>query len=64
MYTHIKIYGEWNTNTNYFSELVTKNLKIREIDGIIPRWLLKLQGRAPGKEWLKDLYFFALFPKT
>lgn len=60
----VKIYGERNTGTNYLSRLLQLNVEVREIEGVVPSKLSLLQEWLPGKEWLRDLYFSASFPKT
>lgn len=60
----IKIYGERNTNTNYISELIKLNLYAEEIMGVAPYYILKLQDKLPGHEWLRDLYFKVAFSQN
>lgn len=57
MHNQIKIYGERNTNTNYMSELIRLNLKVKEISGTVPKSILTLQKCLPGNELIRDLYF-------
>lgn len=53
----IKIYGERNTLTNYASQIIALNLTAQELPGVIPDALKYLQKKAPGNQWLRDLYF-------
>ena len=53
----IKVYGERNTNTNYFSKLIELNLSIKEIPGVIPSYLKFIQKFSPYKESIRDIYF-------
>ena len=54
----IKIYGERNTNTNYISKLIQLNLNVQEVPGVAPPHIQHLQEMLPGKELVKDLYFY------
>ena len=54
----IKIYGERNTNTNYISKLIQKNLYVDEISGVVPEYIDKIQKNMIGNELLRDLYFY------
>lgn len=58
----VKIYGERNTATNYLSRLLRLNLRIKEIPGVVPPPIAKLQNLLPGNEWIKDAYFFFAYP--
>jgi hypothetical protein len=58
----IKIYGERNTNTKYLSQLVRLNLEARELPGVIPPGIQRMQGLVPGREWLRDVYFHFTYP--
>jgi hypothetical protein len=60
----IKIYGERNTATNYFSQLLHMNFEIFEVSGTAPPQVLRWQERLPGAEWLKDLYFSLSFERN
>ncbi len=53
----IKIYGERNTNTNYLRRLIELNLDARQIQGVAPQNIMRLQRIFPGQERVKDLYF-------
>ncbi len=53
----IKIYGERNTNTNYFSKLIEQNLNAEELSSVVPIYINKLQKVVFGNEWVRDLYF-------
>jgi len=54
----IKIYGERNTNTNYLEKLICLNLDAVQIPGVVPRYIKNIQKITPGKNWLRDLFFF------
>lgn len=58
----VKIYGERNTNTKYLSQLVRLNLEARELPGVIPPGIQRMQRLAPGSEWLRDVYFYFTYP--
>ncbi|ALS99249.1 hypothetical protein [Lacimicrobium alkaliphilum] len=60
----IKIYGERNTNTNYMSRLIQLNLNIEEIPGVAPPYIRKLQRALPGKECVRDMYFYLTYRKN
>ncbi|MBE9549176.1 MAG: hypothetical protein IMF09_07175 [Proteobacteria bacterium] len=53
----IKIYGERNTNTNYFEKILTLNLVAEQLPGKAPRRIRSIQKLLLGKEWLRDWYF-------
>lgn len=53
----LKLYGERNTGTNWLEHLVGLNLDVELFPSVAPVWLRKLQGKAPGTEWLRDLWF-------
>lgn len=55
--TYLKVYGERNTNTNYIEKLITINLKVKQIRGVAPEFIQRIQAFAPGNEQLLDLYF-------
>lgn len=57
----LKIYGERNTNTNHLSQLVQLNLKVKQLRGTAPPYVIKLQQRLPGKELVRDIYFSLTF---
>ena len=57
----IKIYGERNTNTNYISKLIQLNLNVQEVPGVVPPHIQHLQETLPGKELVKDLYFYLTY---
>lgn len=57
----IKVFGERNTNTNYFSKLIELNLEAEEICGVVPDWVRGFQARLPGNELLRDGYFFLTY---
>jgi hypothetical protein len=57
----IKLYGERNTNTNYLSKLIQLNLVAKEIRGIVPPYVSRMQQRLPGKELVRDIYFNLTF---
>ena len=48
----LKIFGERNTGTNYFSELILKNFDVELLDG-----KLRKGNLFTFNEWTKDLYF-------
>lgn len=54
----IKIYGERNTNTNYLSKLIKLNLSIQELPGVVPLTIMLMQIILPGKELVRDIYFY------
>jgi hypothetical protein len=54
---YIKIFGERNTGTNYFSKLIERNLTINVLPGTVPDNAQNILSVIPGKELLKDLYF-------
>ena len=58
----IKIYGERNTGTNYLHDLIGLNLDVELLPGGVPYSVAKLQGRLPGKEWLRDIFFLFTYP--
>jgi hypothetical protein len=53
----IKIYGERNTNTNYLGELISLNLDVAEVLGVVPQSMRRIQTRLPVKNALRDIYF-------
>lgn len=53
----VKMYGERNVGTNYLTRLISKNLDVEQLPGVVPDRLIKLQQRSFGEEWLRDLYF-------
>jgi len=53
----IKIYGERNTGTNYLTELIDLNFQVQQLQGVIPKWLSKIQQLIRGKEFARDAYF-------
>lgn len=53
----VKIYGERNTNTNYLGELISLNLDIAEIPGVVPKTMRRIQTHLPAKNGLRDIYF-------
>lgn len=57
----IKIYGERNTNTNYISKLIKLNLKVKELPGVVPPCIFKMQKILPGKELIRDVYFYLTY---
>ena len=57
----IKIYGERNTNTRYFSKLIELNLNAKQLIGVSPRIVMKMQRTLPGNEFVRDLYFNLTF---
>jgi hypothetical protein len=59
----IKMYGERNTNTNYMSKLIQLNLNAKEIPGVIPPIIMKLQNVLPGRELVRDIYFYLTYGK-
>lgn len=61
MATLIKIYGERNTNTNYLSRLISLNLTIEELSGVVPPRIKELQNKLPGNELIRDAYFLASY---
>ncbi len=64
MIHRIKIYGERNTNTNYMSKLIDLNLIAKEVSGVAPQFILKLQRLLPGKDIVKDIYFFLTYRRN
>lgn len=59
----IKIYGERNTNTIYLSKLIELNLNAQELPGVGPPIVSKLQKVLPGKEAVRDIYFYLTYNK-
>ncbi|MEW6079401.1 MAG: hypothetical protein AB1724_16465 [Thermodesulfobacteriota bacterium] len=57
----IKIYGERNTGTNYLGRLIDLNLNARQLPGVVPPFISKLQKILPGNEIIRDLYFSLSF---
>ena len=57
----LKMYGERNTGTNYLSKLIDLNLRIEQLPGVLPQWLLKAQEKFPAKEFVRDAYFSMTF---
>ena len=53
----IKIYGERNTNTNYLSRLIKRNLDVDELPGMITGPLDRLFRVMPFQEFFRDSYF-------
>ena len=60
----IKIYGERNTNTNYMSKLIELNLNVTELPGVIPLSIMKMQKFLPGRELIRDIYFYFTYSKN
>ncbi len=60
----IKIYGERNTNTNYMSKLIKLNLNIKEVPGVVPPIVTKIQKIMPGNELVRDIYFYFTYGKN
>jgi len=48
----IKLYGERNTGTNYFTKLIDQNFDVEQLPGVVPRKKILLLS-----EKTKDLYF-------
>lgn len=60
----IKIYGERNTNTNYMSKLIQINLNANELAGVVTPTIMMLQNLLPGKELVRDMYFYLTYRKN
>lgn len=60
----VKLYGERNTGTNYLARLLHHNLPVELLPGSVSRRAARLQRLLPGREWLRDLYFRATFPRN
>ncbi|MBK8816018.1 MAG: hypothetical protein IPN42_11225 [Methylococcaceae bacterium] len=64
MAKYIKVYGERNTNTKYFSKLLELNLDIKEISGVAPPSVIKIQKLLPGDELVRDIYFYLTYARN
>jgi hypothetical protein len=53
----VKLYGERNTNTNYFSKLIGLNLDVEQLPGVVHPFFIALQEKLPGREAIRDVYF-------
>lgn len=60
----LKIYGERNTGTNYLSKLIDLNLRVEQLPGVLPQWLLSAQQKYPAKEFVRDAYFSMTFHRN
>ncbi|MFC3285781.1 hypothetical protein [Litchfieldella rifensis] len=60
----LKIYGERNTNTNYLSKIIRRNLNVQELPGTVPKRIDSIQSAFPGDEFLKDVYFMFNFTRN
>lgn len=60
----IKVYGERNTNTNYVSKLIELNLNVKELSGVVPPAIMKMQKILPGNELVRDIYFYLTYSKN
>lgn len=57
MSARIKLYGERNTNTNYMSRLIERNLDAEQVRGTAPPLVRSLQRLLFEAEFVPDLYF-------
>ncbi len=57
----IKVYGERNTNTTYISKLIELNLNVKEVLGVVPPLIRKMQTILPGNELVRDVYFYLTY---
>lgn len=64
MQKKIKIFGERNTNTNYMSQLIELNLKVKEIYGNVPSKVMSLQEALPGNELVRDIYYYLTYARN
>lgn len=60
----LKLYGERNSGTNYMSRLIAANLVVREIPGVVPRYIRPLIRLMPPGETVRDLYFHLTFHRN
>ena len=60
----LKIYGERNTGTNYLSRLIDLNLEVRQLPGVIPGWLSRVQRLLHGQELARDYYFSLTYSRN
>jgi len=60
----IKVYGERNTGTNYFGKLLSLNFSVAQVPGVVPNCIIRLQRILPGKERIRDIYFYLTFYKN
>jgi hypothetical protein len=54
----IKVYGERNAGTQYLAGLLVRNLPITLLDGTVPQPIFRLQKLAPGRDLVRDVYFW------
>lgn len=45
-------------------KLIQLNLDAKQLSGLAPRYIKKIQKILPGKEWLRDRYFSASLPQN
>ena len=62
--TLLKIYGERNTGTNYLRQLININIDADLLSGVAPQRIKSIQRFVPGREFVKDVYFFLTFSKN
>lgn len=60
----IKLYGERNTATNYFSKLIQLNFNLIELKGVAPPFVIQAQKKLPGSEFVRDIYFYLTYSKN
>jgi hypothetical protein len=60
----LKLYGERNTSTGYFSKLIQLNLDVAELLGVAPLVPMTLQKILPGRERVRDIYFARSFRRN
>lgn len=60
----IKIYGERNTNTNYLEKLINLNLRVSQLPGVVPSYVMRLQRIFPGHEKVRDVFFLLAYRRN
>ena len=60
----LKMYGERNTSTNYLSKLIELNLKVDELRGVAPDFLMRIDAALGNSELARDIYFSLTYGKT
>ena len=61
----LKLYGERNTGTRYFTRLVNKNLRVKTLEGGLPwgiRKRIKYIKRIMSARRLEEIYLYVTFP--
>jgi hypothetical protein len=60
----VKLYGERNTGTHYFSRLVAANLRVRLLESIEPRIIRRAARHLRRAEVVRDVYFALTFRRN